>query len=46
MNGYGAPSQSCSLKTHSNSIGVTYYLVNRLAHFPEEEVEFYWPQLW
>lgn len=35
-----------SLKTYSHSIGVTYYLVNRLAQYPEEEVEFYWPQLW
>ncbi|PWN18615.1 hypothetical protein BCV69DRAFT_284920 [Microstroma glucosiphilum] len=34
------------LKTYSDNIGITYYLVYRLrTSFPPEEVEFYWPQL-
>lgn len=35
-----------SLKTYPNSIGITHYLVNRLRGFDEDDVEFYWPQLW
>lgn len=35
------------LKTYSDNIGITYYLVYRLrTSFPPEQVEFYWPQLW
>lgn len=34
------------LKTYSDNIGITYYLVYRLrTSFAPEEVEFYWPQL-
>ncbi|CAO1619945.1 unnamed protein product [Parajaminaea phylloscopi] len=34
------------LKTYSDNIGITYYLVYRLrTSFEPEEVEFYWPQL-
>lgn len=34
------------LKTYSDNIGITYYLVYRLrTSFRPEEVEFYWPQL-
>lgn len=33
------------LKTYHDSIGITYYLINRLNRFPPQEVEFYWPQL-
>ncbi|GAA94396.1 uncharacterized protein L969DRAFT_28653, partial [Mixia osmundae IAM 14324] len=33
------------LKNYADSVGITYYLIRRLAQFPEEEIEFYWPQL-
>ncbi|WAR59272.1 hypothetical protein PtB15_10B614 [Puccinia triticina] len=33
------------LKTYHDSIGITYYLINRLNQFPSQDVEFYWPQL-
>ncbi|PWN50370.1 hypothetical protein IE53DRAFT_315921 [Violaceomyces palustris] len=34
------------LKTYSDNIGITYYLVSQLeTAFPSQDVEFYWPQL-
>ncbi|PLW07183.1 hypothetical protein PCANC_16315 [Puccinia coronata f. sp. avenae] len=33
------------LKTYHDSIGITYYLIERLNQFPSQDVEFYWPQL-
>ncbi|PWY99187.1 hypothetical protein BCV70DRAFT_201393 [Testicularia cyperi] len=34
------------LRTYSDNIGITYYLVGQLeTAFPSDEVEFYWPQL-
>ncbi|KAH9812061.1 hypothetical protein DFH28DRAFT_1130305 [Melampsora americana] len=33
------------LKNYPESIGITYYLINRLNNFPEKDIEFYWPQL-
>ncbi|KAG0139431.1 hypothetical protein CROQUDRAFT_111621 [Cronartium quercuum f. sp. fusiforme G11] len=33
------------LKNYPDSIGITYYLINRLNEFPEKDIEFYWPQL-
>ena len=34
-----------SLARFPESVGITYYLVGRLAKFAPEDVEFYWPQL-
>ena len=34
------------LRTYSDNIGITYYLVSQLeSAFPSQDVEFYWPQL-
>ncbi|CDW97328.1 hypothetical protein [Sporisorium scitamineum] len=34
------------LRTYSDNIGITYYLVSQLeSAFPSDQVEFYWPQL-
>ncbi|MBW0484677.1 hypothetical protein O181_024392 [Austropuccinia psidii MF-1] len=33
------------LKTYSDSIGITYYLINRLNEFSPDQIDFYWPQL-
>lgn len=33
------------LKNYPDSIGITYYLIDRLNNFPEKDIEFYWPQL-
>ncbi|EGG11197.1 uncharacterized protein MELLADRAFT_92333 [Melampsora larici-populina 98AG31] len=33
------------LKNYPESIGITYYLIDRLNKFPEKDIEFYWPQL-
>lgn len=36
-----------SLRTYSDSIGITYYLVDQLqTAFEPAEVEFYWAQFW
>ena len=36
-----------SLSTYADYIGITYYLIAKLADdFPPEDVEFYWPQYW
>ena len=34
------------IRTYADSIGITYYLVHRLSEFDQEDVDFYWPQLW
>lgn len=33
------------MKTYPSSIGITHYLVDRLRHFPADQVELYWAQL-
>lgn len=34
-----------SLNTYPDSVGITYYLVHRLAQVEEVELDFYWPQI-
>ena len=36
-----------SLRTYSDNVGITYYLIWKLCtSFSREEVDFYWPQYW